>query len=290
MEDYRKRDGQSSFADSRFNHLGKLKHQIAFENGVGDYVKKEILRLNESKSQSILRNDGSFTDKEKEVVVDIRKWRLRKKRKELLDEIQLIRSREKNLTKKELETRLRAAQNSLKEVEDSLGGDSFKLKLQLLPSQSGVLVSTSKDTVMNVQKKEREKARLQRAKRDEARLKREKEKFEEILKREEEEKLLLKEKRREDVVHQLEIAREERHKRSMKAKEFSNITIKKKPLFKEKEENYMKKVVLPELENYQTELKRIKDQSKVIFMFLCLHLPIRESNEQRRFLKTCCLV
>ena len=109
-------------------------------------------------------------------------------------------------------------------------------------------------------KKEREKSKIEKNKRDEERLKREREEFQEIQKRAEEEKLQQQEKRREELALKMEKAREERRQKMLEGKEYTKKALQKKPLFQEKEEQYQREVILPELESVQSELKRIKEQ------------------------------
>ena len=117
------------------------------------------------------------------------------------------------------------------------------------------------------EKKEREKSKLERMKKDEDRLKKEKEEFEEMQKRAEEEKLQQQEKRREDLALKMERIKEERRKKMLEGKEYTKKAQQKKPLFQEKEEQYKRDFILPELENVQSELKKIKEERKRNYSF-----------------------
>ena len=91
------------YDNPRVSHLRQIKSALELEGLVCPQVDQEVTRLNQEKVRSISRVDGRVSEQKKDVVLDIRRWKLNKKKKELEDEIKLMRARENILTKKEYE-------------------------------------------------------------------------------------------------------------------------------------------------------------------------------------------
>ena len=100
---------------------------------------KTVNDLTEQKLRAISSVDGRVGEERRDVSLDIRKWKLNKRRKEIEEEIKVMRSKENLFMKKEFEARVQIAQQNLRQVEEALRDDSFDQKFDLIQSRSAIL-------------------------------------------------------------------------------------------------------------------------------------------------------
>ena len=140
------REGRiKTYRSPRLRALHQIRSSLELDEEAEQLALRAVSELNTQKARSITRHEGQIGRRKKDLNQEIRREKLSARRREVDEEMKVMRSKENLLTKKELQERKNVAEQNLRTVERALKDDSFDQKFGLLQSRSAILYPLGSD-------------------------------------------------------------------------------------------------------------------------------------------------